>query len=89
MKGYIMKKKTHVRLDSRNRISLTKVSKHLPSSFSAYVEKGRIILEPIVEVPVNEAWLFEPENDAILKKVKEGLKQKGKIKRGSFSKYLK
>jgi len=82
-------KKTTVKVDSRNRICLTKLSKKLPSSFSAYIEKGRIILEPLVEVPVEEAWLFAPENKKILERVKRGLKQKGTIDRGSFSKYLK
>lgn len=87
-------KKTYVKLDSRNRISLTKVTKALPlastaTSFYAYVEGNRIILEPYTEIPADEAWLFAPENKQILEQVKEGLKQKGTIKRGSFSKYLK
>ena len=41
------------------------------------------------EIPANEAWLFAPENKHILEQVKEGLRQKGTIKRGSFSKHLK
>lgn len=87
-------KKTYIKLDSRNRISLTKVSKGLPlasstTSFCAYVEGNRIILEPYIEIPADEAWLFEPENKDILEQVREGLKQSGTVKRGSFSKYLK
>jgi len=42
------------------------------------------IVEPIVEVPADEAWLFEPENKDILDAVKEGLRQKGTIRRGSL-----
>jgi hypothetical protein len=75
-------------VDSRKRISLTKL---LPegkiSSVRAYKEDDRIILEPMVEIPAREIWLYE--NKAALKKVKKGLSQKGTIKRGSFAKYAK
>jgi hypothetical protein len=75
-------------VDSRKRISLTKL---LPegkiSSVRAYKEEERIILEPMVEIPAREVWLYE--NKAALKKVKTGLSQKGTIKRGSFTKYAK
>jgi len=78
-------KKIHVRVDSRSRISLTKVSKNLPSSFYAYESNGKIILEPLAEIPMEEVWIFEPKNKHILEEVKEGLAQKGTIKR-SFAK---
>jgi hypothetical protein len=75
-------------VDSRKRISLTKL---LPtgriSSVKAYREDDRIILEPMVEIPVREVWLYE--NRAALAKVKKGLSQKGTVKRGSFTKYAK
>ncbi len=75
-------------VDSRKRISLTKL---LPggkiSSVRAYKEDERIILEPMVEIPAREAWLYE--NRGSLEKVKKGLSQKGTIKRGSFAKYAK
>ncbi len=75
-------------VDSRKRISLTKL---LPegkiSSVRAYKEDERIILEPMVEIPAREIWLYE--NRSALKKVKTGLSQKGTIKRGSFGKYTK
>jgi hypothetical protein len=75
-------------VDSRKRISLTKL---LPegkiSSVKAYKQDDRIILEPMVEVPAREVWLYE--NKTALKKVKTGLSQKGTIKRGSFEKYTK
>jgi hypothetical protein len=75
-------------VDSRKRISLTKL---LPggkiSSVRAYKEDERIILEPMVEIPAREAWLYE--NRPSLEKVKKGLSQKGTIKRGSFAKYAK
>ncbi len=75
-------------VDSRKRISLTKL---LPegkiSSVRAYRENERIILEPMVEVPAREVWLYE--NREALRKVKTGLSQKGTRRRGSFAKYAK
>jgi hypothetical protein len=75
-------------VDSRKRISLTKL---LPggkiTSVRAYKQDDKIILEPMVEIPAREVWLYE--NKAVLKKVKAGLSQKGTIKRGSFTKYAK
>ncbi len=75
-------------VDSKKRISLTKL---LPPgnirSVRAYTEGPRIVLEPMMEVPVEEAWLFE--NKEAFKKVLTGLSQKGTRKRGSFSKYAK
>jgi hypothetical protein len=66
------------------RISLTKL---LPagkiSSVKAYKEEDRIILEPMVEIPAREVWLYEN------KAAKKGLSQKGTIKRRSFAKYSK
>jgi len=41
----------------------------------------------MMEVPVQEAWLFE--NKDAFKKVLTGLSQMGTVKRGSFSKYVK
>jgi hypothetical protein len=75
-------------IDAKKRVSLTKL---LPAgnirSVQAYTEGHRIILEPMMEVPVNEAWLFE--NKGALKKVLTGLSQKGVVRRGSFAPYTK
>ncbi|MBW1614927.1 MAG: hypothetical protein JRJ57_13460 [Deltaproteobacteria bacterium] len=75
-------------IDSKKRVSLTKL---LPPgnihSVRAYTEGHRIILEPMMEVPVEEAWLFE--NKDAFKKVLTGLSQMGSVKLGSFSKYVK
>ena len=78
-------------LDARKRISL---AKFLPdydvSSVRVYMEKDKIILEPMTEIPAHELWLYK--NPEALKAVKEGLKQskEGKIRRrGSFAKYAK
>ena len=75
-------------IDSKKRISLTKL---LPPgnirSVRAYTKGHRIVLEPMMEVPVEEAWLFE--NKDALKKVLTGLSQKGSIHRGSFARHAK
>jgi hypothetical protein len=41
----------------------------------------------MMEVPVEEAWLFK--NKDVLRKVLTGLSQKGSVKRGSFAKRAK
>lgn len=76
-------------LDARKRISLAKL---LPdyevSSFKAYTEGEKIILEPMAEIPAHELWLYK--NPQALKDVQEGLQQskEGKVrKRGSFAKF--
>ena len=78
----------HLTIDSKKRVSLTKL---LPQrnirSVQAYLEGHRIVLEPMMEVPVEEAWLFE--NIEALRKALTGLAQKGSRKWGSFSKHAK
>ena len=73
-------------IDAKKRVSLTKL---LPPgnirSVRAYTEGNRIVLEPMMEVPIEEAWLFE--NKDAFKKVLTGLSQEGSVKRGSFAKY--
>ena len=73
-------------IGSKKRISLNKL---LPPgnirSVRAYTKGHRIVLEPMMEVPVEEAWLFE--NKDALKRVLTGLSQKGSIKRGPFAKH--
>jgi hypothetical protein len=75
-------------VDSKKRISLTKL---FPPgnirSVRAYTKGHRIVLEPMMEVPVEEAWLFENKN--ALKKVLTGLSQKGSIHHRSFAKRAK
>ena len=75
-------------VDSKKRISLTKL---LPPgnirSVRAHLDGLRIVLEPMMEVPVEEAWLFQ--NRDSLKKVLTGLSQKGSVQRGSYARYAK
>ena len=75
-------------IDSKGRVTLSKL---LPPgnirSVRAYIEGTRIVLEPMMEVPVEEAWLFQNRN--ALKKVLTGLSQQGSIRRESFAKHTK
>lgn len=79
----------YLKVDSRNRISLTKLSKNLSSIYKARIQENKIILEPVQEIPENEAWVFLPENKAILDRIKKSLSQDATINLGSFKKYLK
>lgn len=73
-------------LDARKRISLAKILPNYEvSSFKAYTDGDKIILEPLTEIPTHELWLHK--NPKALKTVQEGLKKKGKHLLGSFAKY--
>lgn len=79
-----------VRPDGKGRITLGKLTKE----YSGYTLKesadGIIVLEPLIEIPAREAWLFK--NKEALTSVERGLKQssEGKTKSlGSFTKHLK
>ena len=69
------KKEISLPLDSRNRICLSRfLTQGLEiSSFKAYMEGEKIILEPMEEVPACEAWLYK--NPKALSSVLKGLKQ--------------
>jgi len=82
-------KKNYLKFDALNRICQARISEKLPASLCVYKKDDTIMLEPVAEVPADEAWLFKAENRKALEEVKKGLKQKGTIKRGSFAKYLK
>ena len=74
--------------DTKGRIALGSLAKGI-SSFQISTDKeGRIILEPYVEIPARESWLFK--NKVALKQVQKGLQDsaKGNVsKRGDFTKY--
>jgi hypothetical protein len=78
-----------LRPDSKGRVTLGAYAKGV-SAFHIIVDDwDRIILEPYVEIPAREKWLFD--NPRALKKVKEGLidSAAGRAsRRGSFAKYL-
>ncbi len=90
MKNQAYQKVKTVRPDSKGRITLGKLTKE----FSGYTLKesadGTILLEPLIEMPAREAWLFQ--NKEALGSVERGLKQSSERKTkslGSFSKHLK
>jgi hypothetical protein len=93
--GGFMKKQIKINMDNFQRVSLTRLlskeERHLFSSFRAHKEDdGRIILEPLIEVPAKEHWIYK--NPAALALLVQGVEdaKAGCIKdRGSFAKYAK
>lgn len=86
-----MKSKTYktVRPDSKGRIALGKIAEGVSSYRVTTDSQHRIILEPQVEIPAQEKWLFE--NEVALSRVKKGLQDSaaGRTKYlGSFEQYL-
>ncbi len=77
-----------LRPDTKGRITLGKLAENV-SGFKITEEEGRIILEPQIEIPAREAWLYKnPEAKASLDR---GIEQaeNGEAKYlGSFSQYL-
>ena len=81
-------KEYKVRPDSKGRITLGKIAEGV-SSYTVIREKDRIILEPNIEIPAKEKWLFD--NKKALRQVKKGLEDSasGNVKsRGNFAKYV-
>jgi len=80
---------TTLKPDNKGRITLGKLATGV-SSFSVDQDKmGRIILEPRVEIPQRELWLYR--NETALKSVKRGLAESGKgktKKRKSYAEYV-
>ena len=75
--------------DSKGRITLGALAHGVSSYLVTETEDHKIILEPYVEIPAKEKWLFD--NQHALNKVKKGLAdaEAGRIiKKGSFAKYV-
>ena len=74
-------------LDSKNRISLSKLIKFkgVSSVKASILENGDILLKPMASIPARELWLYQ--NNEALESVKRGLSQEGTIDRGSFAQY--
>jgi hypothetical protein len=77
--------------DSRKRVILPKtVVQQGISYFVYYNSVGQIVLDPQVNIPASELWLFE--NRDILASIDKGMVEslEGKtMNRGSFGKYVK
>lgn len=62
------------RPDSKGRICIGSWAKGVSSFHATHDEvTGKIILEPYVEIPAREVWLYE--NEEALAKVREGMRQ--------------
>jgi hypothetical protein len=77
-----------VRPDSKGRIALGAFAKGI-SSFRVHKEEnGKLVLEPFVEIPERERWLYK--NPVALAMVEQGLREsaEGKtVRMGSFAQY--
>jgi hypothetical protein len=83
-----MKQANVLRPDSKGRITLGKLAQGVSGFHVEQDEEGRIILEPCVEIPAREKWLFD--NPEAARQVKKGLQdaKAGKVRSmGSFAKY--
>ena len=77
-----------LRPDAKGRITLGSLAKDA-TGFSVSIDKQhRIILEPLVEIPAREKWLFE--NKATLNQVRKGIQDaaEGKVTKKDFSHFL-
>ena len=77
-----------LRPDSKGRITLGKLAEGVSSFRAVRQADGRILLEPFVEIPAREQWLFR--NKKALASVKRGLAeaQAGQVKSlGSFARH--
>lgn len=77
-----------LRPDSKGRICLGKLARGVSSFRVTVDDRQRIVLEPYVEVPASEKWLFD--NPAALESVGRGLAdaKNGRVSDlGSFARY--
>ncbi len=75
--------------DSKGRITLGKLAEGVSSYRARRQKDGKIILEPFVEIPAEERWIYE--NPDVLAALKQGIAdaKAGRLTRMSFKKYLK
>ncbi len=79
-----------LRPDSKGRITLGKLAEGVSSYRARKQPDGKIILEPFMEIPADERWLWE--NKKTLESVMRGIadaKAGRLVSLGSFKKYLK
>ncbi len=57
-----------LRPDAKGRISLGEAARNVSSYRMSVEENGKISLEPYVEIPLSEKWIFE--NKELLEKLK-------------------
>ena len=77
-----------LRPDSKGRVMLGGLCKDVSGFKMTVDEQHRITLEPLVEIPANEKWLFD--NPDRLKQIQRGIKDaaKGHVTKQDFFAYL-
>jgi len=78
-----------VRPDAKGRIMLGALAKGVSGYVLTETKDHRLILDPRVEIPASEKWLFD--NKTALKKVERGLQDaaKGRLSdKGSFAEFV-
>lgn len=88
------KQETTVNMDDKQRVCLTRIlskeERDNYNSFRLYREGGKIVLEPVFQVPEKDHWIYK--NPKALKSLMKGIKdaEEGRLHDlGSFSKYAK
>jgi hypothetical protein len=78
-----------LRPDAKGRITLGKLAEGVSSYRATRMKDGKIVLEPFIEIPAEERWLWE--NKEALASVLEGIEdaRAGRVTRMTFKKYLK
>lgn len=77
-----------LRPDAKGRITLGKLADGVSSYHASVDDHGKITLEPFVEIPAREHWLFK--NPEALASVREGLAQSARGEThylGSFAQF--
>jgi len=77
-----------VRPDSKGRVTLGRLGKDVSSYRVAVDSEGRVLLEPFIEIPAREQWLYE--SPGAYASVRRGLRQSEKgetVSLGSFAKF--
>lgn len=77
-----------VRPDAKGRIVLGKLAEGISSFQVTRDKQGRLILEPFMEVPAQEEWLYRNKDamTSVMRGLKEAARGKGK-KIGDFSQF--
>ena len=88
----IKHKSLSVNMDTKQRVCLTRLltkeERENFSTFRIYREGGKIVLEPVIEVPEKDHWIYR--NPKALSSLMKGIKdfEEGKLQDlGSFAQY--
>lgn len=78
-----------LRPDAKGRVTLGKLAEGVSSYRARRQADGRIVLEPFIEIPADEQWLYK--NQKALGSVRRGLAdaKAGRVTPKSFKKHLK